>query len=100
MQGGGTYTCLVVDGRRVGGAMAPPQPGIPPYWAVYFDVESVDDAVAWAEHLGGTVVVPTFDVPGVGRLAVLADPQGGDVQPDAVPAERREPHSARKGSAG
>ena len=77
VQGGGMYTCLVVDGRRVGGAMAPPQPGIPPYWAVYFDVESVDDAVAWAEHLGGTVVVPAFDVPGVGRLAVLADPQGG-----------------------
>lgn len=77
MEGGAAYTCLVVDGRRVGGALPPPQPGIPPYWAVYFSVEHVDDAVAWAQHLGGTVVAPAFDVPGAGRMAVLADPQGG-----------------------
>ncbi len=77
MAGGGDYTCLVVDGRRVGGALAPSRPGTPPYWAVYFAVESVDDAAAWARHLGGAVVAPAFDVPGVGRMVVLADPQGG-----------------------
>jgi predicted enzyme related to lactoylglutathione lyase len=76
MEGGPSYTCLVVDGRQVGGAMPPQMDGIPPHWNVYFNVESVDDTVAKATALGGTVVAPAFDVPGVGRMAVLADPQG------------------------
>jgi hypothetical protein len=73
----GDYTCLVVDGRQVGGATPPPMEGVPPHWNVYFNVESVDDAVARATELGGRVVAPAFDVEGVGRMAVLADPQGG-----------------------
>jgi uncharacterized protein len=74
--GGAAYTCLVVDGRQVGGAMAPPTEGVPPHWNVYFNVESVDDTITRASELGGSVVAPAFEVPGVGRLAVLADPQG------------------------
>lgn len=70
------YLGLVVDGRTVGGAMAPPAAGIPPHWNVYFNVVSVDETVAQALALGGTVVVPAFDVEGVGRMAFLADPQG------------------------
>lgn len=77
MGDGPAYTCLVVDGRQVGGAMLPPMEGVPPHWNVYFNVESVDDTVAKVVELGGSVVAPAFDVPGVGRLAVLADPQGG-----------------------
>jgi uncharacterized protein len=77
MEGGPAYTCLVVDGRRVGGAMALPDDAVPPHWNVYFNVTSVDETVAGAERLGGSVVAPAFDVPTVGRMAVLADPQGG-----------------------
>jgi len=72
----GSYTCLVVDGRQVGGVMAPQMEGIPPHWNVYFNVESADDTVARAQELGGNAVAPPFDVPGVGRMAVVADPQG------------------------
>ncbi|HEY0951938.1 VOC family protein [Nocardioides sp.] len=73
---GPAYTCLVVDGRQVGGAMRPQMDGVPAHWNVYFNVASVDDTIARATELGGTVVAPAFDVPGVGRMAVLADPQG------------------------
>lgn len=73
---GGDYTTLVVGDRPVGGAMVPPMEGIPPHWNVYFNVESVDQSVAQAVELGGAVVAPAFDVGGVGRMAVLADPQG------------------------
>ncbi|GAB3774661.1 hypothetical protein FB382_003807 [Nocardioides ginsengisegetis] len=73
---GGSYTTLVSGGRPVGGAMLPPMEGIPPHWNVYFNVTSVDETVAQAESLGGQVVAPAFDVPGVGRMAVLSDPQG------------------------
>jgi predicted enzyme related to lactoylglutathione lyase len=77
MDGGPAYTCLVVDGRQVGGAMLPPMEGIPPHWNVYFNVVDADATIARATELGGSVVAPAFDVPGVGRMAVLADPQGG-----------------------
>lgn len=73
---GGQYTTLVSGGRPVGGAMPPQMEGIPPHWNVYFNVESADETVAQAESLGGKVVAPAFDVPGVGRMAVLSDPQG------------------------
>jgi uncharacterized protein len=32
--------------------------------------------VTKAQELGGQVMAPAFDVTGVGRMAVLADPQG------------------------
>ncbi len=71
----GVYTGLMVDDRMIGGTMEPME-GMPPHWNVYFNVASVDDTVALAESLGGRVVAPAFDVGGVGRMAVLADPQG------------------------
>ncbi len=73
----GTYTVLTnAKGRQIGGAMNPPMAGIPPHWNVYFNVEDVDATVAKAQELGGQVVAPAFDVTGVGRMAVLSDPQG------------------------
>jgi uncharacterized protein len=73
----GTYTVLTnAEGRQIGGAMNPPMEGVPPHWSVYFNVEDVDATVAKALELGGQVVAPAFDVAGVGRMAVLADPQG------------------------
>jgi len=73
---GGDYLTLLAGDRVVGGAMPPMAEGMPPHWNVYFNVTSVDDTVAAAERLGGRVVAPAFDVAGVGRMAVLADPQG------------------------
>lgn len=70
------YTNFVVDGKPVAGAMKQPMEGVPPFWMTYFKVEDVDLAVARATQLGGQVYAPAFDVPGVGRLAVLADSNG------------------------
>jgi predicted enzyme related to lactoylglutathione lyase len=42
----------------------------------YFGVESVDDAVARVEELGGTVVVPKQAVPGMGWPAHFLDTEG------------------------
>jgi len=50
--------------------------GTPPHWNVYFAVEDVDGSAARAEELGGKTIAPAMDVPGVGRMAMLADPQG------------------------
>jgi uncharacterized protein len=74
--GDGEYTMFEVDGQPVGGSMAPPMPGVPNHWHVYFAVADADATAAKATELGGGLVVPEpFDTP-VGRIAVISDPQG------------------------
>jgi uncharacterized protein len=43
---------------------------------VYAQVDSVESVLARAVLLGATIVLEPFDVPGVGRFAVFADPEG------------------------
>ena len=40
------------------------------------DEVALDAAIAQCTSLGGTVLMPPMEVPGVGRMAALADPQG------------------------
>jgi predicted enzyme related to lactoylglutathione lyase len=47
----------------------------PASWTPDFWVDDADAAAAQAAELGGTVLVPPFDIPNM-REAVLADPQG------------------------
>ncbi len=76
METGDDYTCLMVEGRPVAGAFPPQMDGIPPHWDVYFNVEDADATAGRAADLGAKVLVPPYDVPGVGRTAMLRDPQG------------------------
>ncbi len=67
-----------VDGESVAGlsdshSYLPPE--VPSHWAVYFSVDSVDDAVAKAVELGGSVVRAAEDTP-FGRMADLTDSTG------------------------
>jgi predicted enzyme related to lactoylglutathione lyase len=49
--------------------------GIPSHWAVYFEVEDTDKALAQVVQLGGQIVVPAEDTP-YGRIAQASDPTG------------------------
>lgn len=72
------YTALSLDGSEdkiIGGAMAPPMPGMPSVWLVYFAVDDTDATVAKAAQLGATPMGPAMDIP-VGRIATMADPTG------------------------
>ena len=46
------------------------------HWLTYFAVSDTDATVAKADSLGGKITVPATDIPGVGRFAILQDPQG------------------------
>jgi predicted enzyme related to lactoylglutathione lyase len=46
------------------------------YWQPYFSVADVDATVAKATKRGGAVLMPGTDMEGVGRLALLRDPEG------------------------
>ncbi len=47
-----------------------------PTWVVYFNVDDVDAATERAVQHGGELPDPPWDVPGIGRIAWIYDPQG------------------------
>jgi predicted enzyme related to lactoylglutathione lyase len=49
---------------------------VPAYWMAIFGTADTDATARRAAELGGQVAVEPFDIPNVGRFAVLADPQG------------------------
>jgi hypothetical protein len=53
-----------------------PSGGPEPHWIAYIGVDDVDAAARRAQELGGQILLPPTDVPGLGRAAVLRDPQG------------------------
>lgn len=71
------YTLFKNGDQDVGG-MYKIQPEImgpiPPNWMVYFAVADCDASLQKATELGGKVLVPAEDIPGVGRFAILQDP--------------------------
>lgn len=74
------YTLMHAGERQVAGLMALTDAakagGAQPGWTGYVAVADVDASAAQAASLGGRVLMPGMDIPGVGRFAVVADPQG------------------------
>lgn len=70
------YISLTSDSKAVAGIMPKQDASQPNVWLVYFGVDDVDAAAAQAASLGGRIVAEPFTIEGVGRMAVLADPQG------------------------
>jgi predicted enzyme related to lactoylglutathione lyase len=67
------------------------QHGARPTWLAYIGVDDTDSAAAAIAQAGGKVLMPAFDIPGVGRIAMVADPQGAPfyvMKP--IPPEGRE----------
>jgi predicted enzyme related to lactoylglutathione lyase len=52
------------------------QHGARPTWLGYVGVDDADAAVAAIEQAGGKALMPAFDIPKVGRVAMVTDPQG------------------------
>ena len=75
---GGVYRVVKVGETAVAGIMGQPlgAPAMPPAWGTYVTVDNVDESGKRAAELGGKLIVPPSDVPGVGRFAVIQDPQG------------------------
>jgi predicted enzyme related to lactoylglutathione lyase len=75
----GTYYIFQLEDHDLGGGyqLAGPQfEGVPSHWMPYVWVDDVDATAAKATEMGGKMVAPPMDVPSVGRMAFLQDPQG------------------------
>jgi uncharacterized protein len=77
---GMAYTILSAGGLGVSGMMALPdearEAGARPGWIGYVAVDDVDKRAAHIAERGGKVHREPDDIPGVGRFAMVADPQG------------------------
>jgi predicted enzyme related to lactoylglutathione lyase len=67
-----SYWSVRNGGTDNGGMLASPGP---PAWLVYFHVADADVSVGSAESAGASVLLPPETI-GLGRIAVLPDPQG------------------------
>ncbi|MBV6657232.1 MAG: VOC family protein [Devosiaceae bacterium] len=76
----GTYWCALADGEMVAGLFdisgKDEYKDVPAAWMAYIAVDDVDDRVAKAQSAGATIMGPPFDVPGVGRIAMVMQPDG------------------------
>lgn len=76
------YKEIHVDGVAKGGMMAidekwGPMPP-PSHWSTYIAVDNADETVEKITANGGSVRIPPFDAPGVGRMAMVMDPSGAN----------------------
>jgi predicted enzyme related to lactoylglutathione lyase len=80
LTGGSSYTEFLDPGtgRRVAGMVEIDRRwrlDVPARWMLHLQVGDTDRTAARAAELGGRVSVPPFDLPNVGRLAVIDDPE-------------------------
>jgi predicted enzyme related to lactoylglutathione lyase len=75
-KGDAAYTILKKGDAMTGGMMKCLIPDMPAHWLPYILVEDVDATVFKAQKSGGQVAVEAKNIPAVGRIAVILDPQG------------------------
>jgi predicted enzyme related to lactoylglutathione lyase len=75
---GHNYYHLFHHDEYIGGILPPAfrNPLTPPYWQIYLQVSDCDATAGNAKKLGANLYMPPMKVEDVGRMAVLADPQG------------------------
>jgi uncharacterized protein len=81
----GGYRIFEVGETGIAGLMTLQDASIPPHWQPYVAVNDTDATTAKAKELGGSTLMEPMDVPTIGRIAVLRDPQGavfGIIKPE------------------
>jgi predicted enzyme related to lactoylglutathione lyase len=83
MPGGtGTYWVAKAGGESIAGILdisAPEFGPVPESWMAYIAVDDVDARVRKATAAGARLMKPIFDVPGIGRIAILMEPGGAGI---------------------
>ena len=74
------YRMINADGGAAGGVLPltdeMQQHGARPTWLGYVQVPDVDQAVDAINQAGGKALMDAFDIPGIGRIAMVGDPDG------------------------
>ena len=95
-EGDKPYTMLMAGDVPFGGMYVLPAEaaGAPPHWLSYITTPDAEATIAKARELGGTVVWGPMDLPDIGQVAGLTDPQGARfaiIQPAGDPPGTDDP---------
>lgn len=94
-KGPAPYVMWTVDGAPIGGVMPYASEhaaaGVTPHWVAYVTVADVDEAVEKTRKHGGSIVNEPRDIPDIGRIAAIRDPQGALIAVFKATAEMRSP---------
>jgi hypothetical protein len=75
-----SYTFWMTGKTPMGGLMAlsaeAAAAGARPGWMAYIGTDDIEATVRDVERLGGKVLRPAWEIPSVGKIAILQDPQG------------------------
>ena len=90
--GDATYWIIKSGGNMVGGVFDvtghPGLENVPEHWFAYIAVDDIDARCEKAREAGGTIEREPFDIPNVGRIAIIRQPGGGAIgwmTPPAMP---------------
>jgi predicted enzyme related to lactoylglutathione lyase len=78
----GTYWVAKMGDTPVGGIFpmsGPDFDGMPEQWMSYLAVDDVDARLKKATAAGAKIMKPPFDVPNVGRIAIVQEPGGAAI---------------------
>ena len=70
---GETPICGIMDMEGVS------PPGVPPHWFAYIAVDDIDARVEKARAGGANVMKEPFDIEGIGRIAIIVQPDGAAI---------------------
>jgi predicted enzyme related to lactoylglutathione lyase len=79
MPDGSPYLICMAGDEMVGGMSKITDPRFkeaPEFWMTYFSIDDIDARLENAHDNGATVLMGPFDVPNVGRIAVVQSPSG------------------------
>lgn len=72
----GPYHGIKVGDVGVGGLSPPMMEGLPTFWLSFLSVADVEATAKLVVAHGGTMLADAMDIPGVGRIQPMQDPQG------------------------
>lgn len=73
---GMTYPMIKLGDRNIGGFATLPSGVKDPHWVSYIAVEDLQATVRKVATAGGKALMDAYEIPGVGRMQPVADPQG------------------------
>jgi len=79
---GGTYLVAKAGERMAGGIFnttGTDMASLPEHWFPYIAVDDIDARCGEAKAAGGAIAREPFEVPGIGRIAIIRQPGGGMV---------------------
>jgi predicted enzyme related to lactoylglutathione lyase len=92
------YTMISSGGQSHGAFSKAMERAPPPHWLSHVRVENLDETIEKAKSAGGKLAAGPFEMGEVGRIAIIADPQGAYISAYEPEGEGPAPRASSSGT--